>query len=271
MILSRTTPLPVQDCCRLLGISRANVYRVPKAKDKGPDSLLEYLAGKHPRYGYRRLALKAGLTPKAARLRLKRLGLMVKRKTKRVRTTHPVPVDAANLCRPVTSPGELLVSDFTYIPLPRGFAYLAVTMDVFSRRVRGWSISPSMKTDFTVKALQGALESGSLQQGWIHHSDRGCQYASQEFRTLVSTSGGVSSFSSPASPQENAFAESFFARFKDEEVRIQNYQSFNEAKAAAECFIHDYNNFRQHSSLGDISPVQYERLHSEKPQTMSVS
>jgi putative transposase len=247
MILTRSTPLPVQDCCRLLGVSRASVYRIPQVKDIGPDILLEYLAGKYPRFGYRRLALKAGLTPKSARLRLKRLGLMVRLKTRRVRTTHPVPVDAQNLCHPVVMPGELLVSDFTYIPLPRGFAYLAVTIDVFSRRVRGWSMSQSMKTDFTAKALHQALKSGLLQDGWIHHSDRGSQYASQEFRNLVSASGGTSSFSSPASPQENASAESFFARFKDEEVRIQNYQSFQEAKAAAESFIHDYNNFRSHS------------------------
>ena len=271
MILSRTTPLPVQDCCRLLGVSRASVYRSPKEKDRSLDVVLEYLAGKHSRLGYRRLALKAGLTPKAARLRIKRLGLMMKRKTRRVRTTHPVPIDAENLCHPVTMPGELLVSDFTYIPLPRGFAYLAVTLDVFSRRVRGWSMSQSMKTDFTARALQQALASGPLCQGWIHHSDRGSQYASLEFRNLVSAGGGPSSFSRPASPQENAFAESFFARFKDEEVSTQNYQSFQEAKEAVETFIHEYNNLRQHSSLGDLSPAQYERLHSEEPKTMSVS
>lgn len=271
MIASRDTQLPVQDCCRLLGIGRATFYRSPKPRDRSLDVLLEELAGKHPRYGYRRLAPKAGLTESAARIRLKRLGLMVKRKTKSIRTTHPVPVDAKNLCRVVSGPGELLVSDFTYIALPKGFAYLAVTLDVFSRRVRGWSMSQSMSTDFTAKALQLALTSGPLQPGWIHHSDRGSQYASKEFRTLVLASGGTSSFSSPASPQDNAFAESFFARFKDEEVRTQNYQSFEEAKLSTERFIQDYNNQRSHSSLGKLSPLQYERLHSEKPQTLCVS
>src|SRR5215204_4381565 len=158
MIRSRRTPLPVQDCCRLLGVSRASVYRtIPQRRSD--DEQIVCLAGAHPRYGYRRLAVLAGISKKAMRGRMSRLGLMVARKKPRKRTTFPVPVQAPNLCQPVRGPGQLLVSDFTYIALTRGFAYFAVTLDVFSRRVRGWSISRSMKSDFAIDALDEAMDS----------------------------------------------------------------------------------------------------------------
>lgn len=198
------------------------------------------------------------MTPKTVRLRLERLKLMRRRKAKKVQTTHPVPVDAQNLCKKPNAPGQLLVSDFTYIALPKGFAYLAVTVDVFSRRVKGYALSSRMKTDLVTKALEMAAQSGRLEPGWIHHSDRGCQYASTEFRNLVQRLGGVSSFSKPASPQDNAYAESFFARFKDEEVKANDYQSFNEVQIAVQNYIQDYNAVRKHSSIGKTSPCQYE-------------
>ena len=270
MIRSRQTPLPVQDCCRLLGVSRASVYR-PVQERRSDDEALVRLAGAHPRYGYRRLAVLAGIGKKAMRGRMSRLRLMVARKKPRKRTTFPVPVEAPNLCRPVSAPGELLVSDFTYIPLTSGFAYFAVTLDVFTRRVRGWSISRSMKSDFTITALEMALDSGDLKPNWIHHSDRGSQYATARFREKVLAREGVSSFSSPASPGENAYAESFFARFKDEVVSLREARSYSETAIEVRTYVEDYNQTRQHSSLGDISPETFEKQFAESALKLCVS
>ncbi len=202
---------------------------------------------------------------------MSRLGLMVARKRPRKRTTFPVPVEAPNLCKPVWSPGELLVSDFTYIPLTSGFAYFAITLDVFTRRVRGWSISRSMKSDFVLDALTMALESGELKPNWIHHSDRGSQYACERFREKVLQSAGTSSFSSPASPAENAYAESFFSRFKDEIVSLREARSYAETALEVRTYVEDYNLTRQHSSLGDISPATFEKLFAEKALKLCVS
>lgn len=188
VIRSRSVPLPVLDCCRLLDVSRAGIYRLFRERSTQEDAALEALAGAHPRFGYRRLAALAGKTQKTTRLAMGRLGLMAKRKARRVRTT--VPVQAPNLCRKPSAPGELLVSDFTYIAMSRGFAYLAITLDVFTRTVRGWSLQRSMKGSLTLDALAQAMACGSLPQGWVHHSDRASQYASLAFRTLVLSQGG---------------------------------------------------------------------------------
>ncbi len=270
MIQVRRTPLPVQDCCRLLCVSRSSVYRNVVEKDSNDEALIE-LAGAHPRFGYRRLAVLAGISKKSMRRKMSRLGLMVARRKPRKRTTFPVPIQAPNLCRPVCRPGELLVSDFTYIPLTRGFAYFAVTLDVFSRRVRGWSFSSSMKSDFAVRALEMAIDSGPLRASWIHHSDRGSQYASAAFRDKVVASSGVSSFSSPASPAENAFAESFFSRFKDEVVSLREARTYAETEREVRRFVQEYNEVRQHSSLGDLSPMTFEKRHAETALKLCVS
>lgn len=265
MILARKTPLPVLACCRILKISRASLYRTPRPRkvDTSHDERLEKLAGKHSRLGYRQLANKAKFSPKKTRLMLTRLGLMRRRKPKKPRAVCPIPAQGSNLFQMPTGLGQVLVSDFTYIALPKGFAYLAVTIDVFSRRVRGYSLSKSMKADFVLEALQEASNSGQLQDGWIHHSDRGSQYTSKEFRELVTKHGGRHSYSRPGCPQDNAYAESFFSRFKDEEVRANDYQDFEELVLATSNYIEDYNSSREHSSLGNNSPRQFEGLIAE--------
>lgn len=265
MILARKTPLPVLACCQILGLSRASLYRVPRPRevDTSHDERLEKLAGKHSRLGYRQLANKAKLSPKKVRLALTRLGLMRRRKPKKPRAACPIPVEGSNLFQMPTGLGQMLVSDFTYIALPKGFAYLAVTIDVFSRRVRGFSLSKNMKADFVLEALNQASRSGHLQEGWIHHSDRGSQYTGKDFRELVTKHRGRHSYSRPGCPQDNAYAESFFSRFKDEEVRANDYQDLEELTLAVTNYIEDYNSSRDHSSLGNNSPRQFEGLIAE--------
>jgi len=270
VILSRRSKLPVLACCRLLGISRASLYRKRVEKVLDEEALVR-LAGAHPRFGYRRLAVLLGVSKKSMRNRMSRLGLMLARRKTRKRTTFPVPVEAPNLCKPATGPGELLVSDFTFIELTQGFAYFAITLDVFTRKVLGWSISRSMKSDFTVEALEMALSYGCLAPNWIHHSDRGSQYASRPFRDKVRALGGTSSFSKPASPAENAFAESFFSRFKDEVISVRECRSYAETVTEVRKHVAEYNEIRQHSSLGDISPSTFEKRHAENALKLCVS
>lgn len=258
MIRTRTSRLPVLDCCRLLGVSRATVYRTPRVRAVASTAELERVAELHPRFGYRRLAVVLGTSSKPVRTQMQRLGIMARRRHRRVRTTFPVPIEAPNLCRPARVAGELLVSDFTYIPLQRGFAYFAVTLDAFTRRVRGYHLSAKMDAQMPLLALEMALESGPLVPGWIHHSDRGCQYASSAFRRKVTEFGGTPSFSNPASPQENAFAESFFARFKDEAIRTEEIQTLCQAQIAVDAYVEFYNRKRPHSSLGYQSPLTFE-------------
>ncbi len=112
-----------------------------------------------------------------------------------------------------------------------------------------------MHAQMPLEALRMAIRSRKLEAGWIHHSDRGCQYASTAFRDLVTQSGGRSSFSSPASPSENAFAESFFARFKDEVVRIDEFESLEQIEKSVCEYVDFYNKSRPHSSLGYHSPI----------------
>lgn len=270
MIASRQSRLPAQDCCRLLGVSRSTLYREPSAA-RPADPGLESLAGEHPRFGYRRLAALAGVSAKTMRSRMRRAGIVAARRPRRRRTTVPVPVEAGNLCFAPGGPGELLASDFTYIPLDKGFAYFAVTLDVFSRRVRGYSVSKRMDAGLPLEALRMAVRGGPLRPGWVHHSDRGCQYASKAFVEEVGLAGGYSSFSRPASPSENAYAESFFARFKDEVVHTQEAMPFDQALREICAFVDFYNRARPHSSLGNLSPSTYERKHAEKTLAMCVS
>jgi transposase InsO family protein len=199
------------------------------------------------------------------RAQLARHGLGVARKPRRKRTTFPVPVDAPNLRFAPGACGELLVSDFTYVPLRRGFGYFAVTIDVFSRRVRGWSFSRSMAAGLVLDALAQALACGELGPGWVHHSDRGAQYAGRAFRELVERHRGTVSFSAAASPQDNAYAESFFARFKDEAVRTCDEMDFDQARELARDFVEHYNLRRPHSSLGYRSPVEFEEACAAGP------
>lgn len=259
MILSRKTPISVQAACRLLGLSRASFYRPqPDNEVQAQDAELEKQAGKYPRFGYRRMALVMGSSPKRMRTRMRRLGLGARRRIRRVRTTFSVPSDALNLCKVALAPGELLVSDFTYIPRPVGFAYFAVTLDVFTRRVRGFHVSKAMDTNLVLSALDMAISSGRLAPNWVHHCDQGVQYVSCEFRTQVQNHQGTCSFSKRACPGDNAFAESFFARFKDESLRCEEITGFQHAKLIVHEFVEFYNNSRPHSSLGGLNPATFE-------------
>jgi len=201
---------------------------------------------------------------RVARL-MKKQGLRPKLKKKfRVQTTdsnHDNPI-APNLLDQnfeAEHPNQIWVSDITYIPTDEGWLYLASTMDLFSRAVVGWSMSSSLKAISATASLRMAIERRSPSAGLIHHSDRGVQYTSDEFRKVLKNHGMVSSMSRKGNCYDNAVKESFFHTLKTELVVHEHYRTRAEARASIFDYIEAfYNRQRLHSSLGYMSPVDFE-------------
>ena len=139
------------------------------------------------------------------------------------------------------------------------FVYLAVILDAFSRRVVGWALSRSLEAELTVSALRAALADRCPPPGLIHHSDRGVQYACEEYVKLLTEAGCQISMSRRGNPYDNAQAESFFKTLKHEEVNLSEYRNLEEAAASIGAFIEQiYNRERLHSALGYLPPAEFE-------------
>lgn len=159
-----------------------------------------------------------------------------------------------------TEAGEQWVSDFTYIRTHAGWLYLAVVMDLFHRKVVGWSFSRKRNTELTKSALRMALVRYRPQEGCIFHSDQGIEYAAHEFRDMLQEAGLVRSMSRKGNPLDNATMESFFHSMKAELVHQQVFENEIEAVAHIVEYIEFYNRERLHSSLDYLSPEMYEKL-----------
>jgi putative transposase len=159
-----------------------------------------------------------------------------------------------------TGPNQTWVADITYIPTTRGFIYLAVVLDVWSRAIVGYSICSHLRTDGVLGALHMAIAKRKPSWGELrHHSDRGCQYTSKEFRTHCRNAGIVRSMSAPGTPYDNAMCESFFATLKSELTHEQTFTHLEQAAPIIQDYISNYyNKDRRHSSLGFLSPSQFE-------------
>lgn len=254
--------LSVERCCRAAGIARSTYYRSPAAKEcPFPVEALEDVLARFPGYGYRRASAALGLPQKRARVWMRRLGLSRARKPARRNSTIPGKLQGgANLVRGTrpTRLGETLVADVSCVRFGRGrWGYVAVVLDAFSRQVAGWALSSRNDVGLAKDALLMALSKPGTAPGWTHHSDRGSAYASHEYRRLVAAAGGRSSYSDPASPTQNAIAESFFKTFKLEEAGREAYGSPEEAREAFAAYFALYNSERLHSSLGMKSPDQF--------------
>ena len=192
-------------------------------------------------------------------------GIVSKHKRKfRVTTNsaHFFPI-AKNLLRRefnVARPGQCWVSDITYIPTLEGWLYLAITLDLFHRKVIGWSMGRWITRQLVIDALNMAIKNGGLKPGLIHRSDRGVQYASNELRGLLKTNGIQCSMSRKGDCWDNAVAESFFHTLKVELTHGKTYNTHQEAKTAIFEYIEGfYNRQRRHSYLGYLSPDEYEK------------
>lgn len=163
-------------------------------------------------------------------------------------------------CDAPTGPGQQWVGDFTYIKTRAGWIYLAAVLDLWHRKIVGWSVSRSRNTLLTQEALRMALSRESIEPGCLFHSDQGIEYAAHDFRELVESAGMRRSMSRKGNPIDNATMESFFHTLKAEVIHQQLIQNEVEAVALTGHFIHFYNHERLHSGLGYASPVEYERL-----------
>jgi putative transposase len=273
--------------CRVLAVSKAGYYawvtraeRAPSARAEADAELTEQIRGIHRRsrrtYGSPRVQHElraAGRRHGAKRVaRLMRAaGLRAKGRRFRVATTdsaHTLPVAPNVLARqfavadaegprPV---GRVWVGDITYLPTGEGWLYLAVLLDLGSRRVVGWAMRHTIDAGLTRAALRMALATRCPAPGVLHHTDRGSQYAAHEYQALLAAHGMTCSMSRPGDCWDNAVAESFFATLKRELVDDAGWATRDEARTAVFEYIEVwYNRERRHSSLGYLSPVAYER------------
>ena len=155
-------------------------------------------------------------------------------------------------------PSEKWVGDITYIyTLETGWTYLAIVLDLFDLKVVGWSYDVNMNNNLVIDAFNKAIKNRGLKENGIFHSDRGSQYTSNEYEFLLAKSNIKHSYSKKVYPYDNASMESFNSILKKEEVNVNNYKTFKEAKLAIFEFIESwYNNKRIHSTLGYITPNQ---------------
>jgi transposase InsO family protein len=196
---------------------------------------------------------------------MKNAGLTAMCRTRyRCKTTdsaHDAPIAPNTLDRQFTAegPDRKWVSDFTYIHTRQGLLFLAVVIDLFSRRVVGWSMQEHMRTELVADALSMALQTRRPGKGLLHHSDRGSQYASADYRGLLAANGMECSMSRTGNCYDNAVAESFFGTLKTERVYRRDYQTIEQARSSVFAWIEMfYNRRRLHSSLGYMSPEAFE-------------
>jgi len=162
----------------------------------------------------------------------------------------------------VDQPNQVWVGDITYLPVVGGWVYLAVLIDLFSRKVVGWSVRDNMETGLCLEALRKAVATRDGVKGVLHHTDRGSQYASADYRTALANAGFTQSMSRKGNCWDNAVAESFFGTLEQELVKGSVFADIDATTKAVADYIHCfYNQERRHSTLGQISPVAFENQH----------
>jgi len=183
---------------------------------------------------------------------------------RRVHTTdsrHDLPIAPNLIARDFTAPApnRVWLADITYIPTAEGWLYLAAVMDLFSRKIVGWTTRDHMQVELASAALMMAINQQRPQAGLIHHSDRGVQYASHAYRKALASAGIAASMSRKADCYDNAPMESFFHTLKTELVHHRNYKTRAEAQRDIFAFIEGfYNRTRLHSAIGYIAPIEME-------------
>jgi putative transposase len=185
------------------------------------------------------------------------------RKTTDSHHNHPIAPDLVARDFNPSAPNQLWAADITYIATASGWAYLAVVLDLFSRRVIGWAVDEHMRTELVLEALDRALGTRDHSEGLVHHSDRGSQYASSRHREELERRGIRVSMGARGCAYDNAVVESFFATLKKDLVYRTNWLDHHQAALAISEYIQVfYNRRRRHSTLGYMSPADYEALHA---------
>lgn len=270
---------PIQLMCRVLQVSRSGYYawreRKPSQRQMANEKLVAEIKRIHEKsrgtYGCLRIyyaLLRLG--QRYNRKRIARLmhqhGIRAQRKRSYKRTTqsnHNLAVAQNQLNRNFQAdyPNQVWLSDITYVATAEGWLYLAVVLDLYTRRVVGWSMKPTLHRQLVIDALPMAWPQQRPKTGLLHHSDRGCQYASHEYQALLTRHQIEVSMSRRGNCYDNAPAESFFASLKSEGIRGVVYPSRHQARVALFDYIElFYNRERLHSSLGYFTPLEFERM-----------
>jgi len=274
---------PMRILCRVLRVSRSGFYawlaRKPSARDLEDEQLrpkvVEAFKTGRGTYGSPRVRdelVDQGFEigrKRVARL-MRELGLRgVSPRKFRVTTNsdhgHPIADNVLNRNFEATRPNEKWATDITYVWTREGWLYLAVVMDLYSRRIVGWSTADHLKTELCLDALQMALQHRTGIENLMHHSDRGCQYASDRYQAVLDAQGIECSMSRRANCWDNAVAESFFGTLKNELIYRRPWQAREQVRGAIGEYIGIfYNRIRRHSTIGGVSPARFEEMAQAK-------
>ncbi len=277
LVARNRSRFPIRRMCELLSVSASGFYahqkRPMSQRARDNQELVEHIRRVHQesRQTYGSPRVHAQLRAEGQRCSLNRIARLMKkhhiqarRRKKRRKTTnsqHGYPV-APNLLQrqfQAERPNTKWLSDITYIPTANGWLYLAVVLDLFSRRIVGWAMERHMHASLPVRALKMALTTRQPQPGLLHHSDRGSQYAGSAYQRLVAAYHIQSSMSGIGNCFDNAPVESFFGTLKRELVHFRSYQTRREARLDIFEYIEGfYNTRRRHSALGYLSPLDFE-------------
>lgn len=275
---------PIAVLCEVVGVTRSGYYAWsdrPASSKKIADAqlLVEIRAAmKRGRGAYGSPRVHLDLRARGIRVSRKRVerlmrenGLEARQKRRFVHTTdsrHDDPIAPNVLARDfdVAAANKIWVGDVTYISTSQGWLYLAVLLDLFSRRIVGWATSVTNDTDLALAALERALRTRQPARGLVHHTDRGSPYASGDYRAALERHGIIASMSRTGDCYDNAVAESFFATLKAEHVDYEDFSTNDVATASIGDYIENfYNSARRHSHVGYVSPIEFElRAHSQQ-------
>ena len=265
--------------CELLSVSRSGLHaarrRLPSARAVEEANIVSQIrrtqAQHRGRYGRRRMtpeiieSLGRSVNPKRIGriMRVYELGSRKRRRFRVVTTdskhAHPVAPNVLKRDFIATAPNQTWLADLTYVPTDEGWLYLALILDLFGRKLVGWAMSNTMPQELTLAALRVALGWRDPDPGLLHHSDRGSQYAANDYRDVLKARGITVSMSRKGDCWDNAPMESVNGTLKVECVHGEHFKTRADAQQAIIEYIGYYNTERRHSSLGNVSPAEFER------------
>ena len=260
----------------MIGLATSTFYHKPKqltsehlSRDADLRDKIEFIQADNPGYGYRRIyhqLLREGIRVNAKRIRrvMRENSLRpIVYKTFRTQTTDSThglriyPNETRGM--EVTAINQVWVTDLSYIRIATSFVYVAVILDLYSRKAIGWAVADHLGHELCLAALTDAIGSRSPRRGCIHHSDRGVQYACRDYVKVLKQNGFKISMSAKGNPYDNAHMESFFKTLKYEEVHLYNYETMQDVIERLPIFIDEvYNKTRLHSAIGYKPPEEFE-------------